>query len=71
MISKDDENEKEIYQEPVISELDDELSDCLTAFVVDDCGIDENVAAFIAMYSDFCGQRGYINWMKSIKSIIE
>jgi len=71
MFSNEDGIEEEAYRGPALSELDEELYECLAVFLRDDCGINENVAAFIAMYSDFCEQREYTNWLNSIKSIIE
>mmetsp|Transcript_7078 Transcript_7078/g.6710 ORF Transcript_7078/g.6710 Transcript_7078/m.6710 type:complete len:289 (-) Transcript_7078:192-1058(-) len=63
-------NKEQLYQGPEYTELAEDLQDMFTAFVQTDCGVDENVAAFISMYADYKEQVEYIQWLKGIKAIV-
>ena len=60
-----------VAQGPEFTELEEDFQDSLVAYVREECGIDEDVAAFISMYADFKEQNSYVNWMKQVKSILE
>ncbi|KAL3921643.1 MAG: hypothetical protein SGILL_002643, partial [Bacillariaceae sp.] len=58
------------YQGPDFVELADELQEQLHIYLHEECGVDEDVAAFIAMYSDYREEMCYVNWLKETQAII-
>ena len=66
MFCNEDCIEGEAYRWPALSELDEQLYKCLAVFLRDDCVINEHVAPFIAMHSDFTRNDGIqIGWIIS------
>ena len=59
------------YQGPEFAELVQELQDELNSFLKVDCGVDENMAAFISMYADYKEQNMYVNWLKGVLSVVK
>lgn len=57
-------------QGPEFTELDVELQEGLNDYVAIDCGVDTDVAAFIAMYADYKEQNEYVKWMKDVQKVI-
>ena len=60
----------DVYQGPEFVELAQDVQDSFTEFVQTDCGVNENVAAFVSMYSDYKEQTEYVDWLNGVKSII-
>lgn len=60
-----------LYQGPEFTELAEDLQESFTKYVVEECGVDENVAAYISMYSDYCEQEEYVSWMKTAIDILD
>lgn len=58
------------YQGPEFFELADDLQQSFQDFVEVDLGIDEDVAAFIAMYADYKEQASYVNFLAASKKIL-
>lgn len=63
----DDDN---LYGGPEFGELAQELQDSLAAYMEDECGVNNDVASFVAMYADYKEQLEYLHWMKSVRSMI-
>lgn len=61
----------DLYRGPVLDDLPEDVRVGLDDYLVEDCGIDEDVAAFVAMYSDHREQAEYIAWLKDLKKIVE
>lgn len=64
-------DDESLYRGPMLEDLPEDLKDALDLFLQEECGVDEDVAAFIAMYSDYREQMEYIRWLKNVKSIID
>jgi len=62
--------ETELYQGPEFTELAVEVQDALNDYVTDDCGVNEDVSAFISMYADYKEQTEYVKWIKQVQRII-
>lgn len=60
-----------LYQGPEFSELAEDLQESFQEYVVKECGIDEDVAAFISMYADYREQVEYVTWMKTAIDILD
>jgi len=60
-----------LYQGPEFSELAEDLQESFAEYVVKECGIDEDVAAFISMYADYREQVEYVTWMKTAIDILD
>ena len=60
-----------LYQGPEFSELAEDLQESFQEYVVKECGIDEDVAAFISMYADYREQIEYVDWMKTAIDILD
>ena len=56
---------------PEYTELAEDLQEALQRYVVNECGVDENVAAYITMYSDYREQEEYLSWMKTAIEILD
>lgn len=59
------------YQGPEFTELAEDLQESFQEYVVQECGVDEDVAAFIAMYADYREQAEYVTWMKTAIDILD
>mmetsp|Transcript_3030 Transcript_3030/g.4367 ORF Transcript_3030/g.4367 Transcript_3030/m.4367 type:complete len:278 (+) Transcript_3030:71-904(+) len=60
-----------LYQGPEFTELAEDLQESFQEYVVKECGIDEDVAAFISMYADYREQVEYVTWMKTAIDILD
>lgn len=60
-----------LYQGPEFNELAEDLQESFKQYVVNECGIDKDVAAFISMYADYREQVEYVNWMKTAVDILD
>ena len=60
-----------LYQGPEFTELAEDLQESFQQYVVQECGVDEDVAAFIAMYADYREQAEYVTWMKTAIDILD
>lgn len=61
---------KSLYEGPDFTDLPEDLQESLTAFVQYECGVDEDVAAFVSMYADYKEQVEYVRWMKGVQSLV-
>lgn len=59
------------YQGPEFTELPEDVQDAFTDLLHTDCGVSSDVAAFIAMYTDFKEQAQYVSFLKQVQSIIQ
>mmetsp|Transcript_806 Transcript_806/g.1277 ORF Transcript_806/g.1277 Transcript_806/m.1277 type:complete len:281 (-) Transcript_806:126-968(-) len=60
-----------LYQGPEFTELAEDLQESFQEYVVKECGIDEDVAAFISMYADYREQVEYVTWMKTAIDVLD
>mmetsp|Transcript_3541 Transcript_3541/g.4691 ORF Transcript_3541/g.4691 Transcript_3541/m.4691 type:complete len:284 (+) Transcript_3541:83-934(+) len=67
--SEDDIENGDVYRGPMIEDLAEDVKEGLDTFLIEDCGVNEDVAAFIAMYADYREQMEYFNWLKNVKDI--
>lgn len=58
-------------QGPEFTELAEDLQESFQKYVVEECGVDESVAAYISMYSDYNEQEEYVSWMKTAINILD
>lgn len=65
------EYDSKIYQGPEFSELPEDFQESMTTFLAEDCGIDNDVAAFVSMYADYKEQVEYMNWLKTLQSYLK
>ncbi|KAG7347217.1 mitochondrial glycoprotein [Nitzschia inconspicua] len=61
---------KQEYQGPDFMELAEELQDQLLIYLEEECGVNSDVASFIAMFSDYREEACYVNWLKETQSIV-
>jgi complement component 1 Q subcomponent-binding protein, mitochondrial len=61
---------KREYQGPDFLELAEELQEELLVFLEEECGVNNDVTAFIAMFSDYREQACYVNWLKETQTIL-
>jgi hypothetical protein len=57
-------------QGPEFTELAEDLQDAFHTYVEKECGVDEDVTAFITMYADYREQEEYVAWMKTANSVL-
>ncbi len=69
--SEESVDDGDLYRGPVLEDLPEDVKDAFDGYLQDVCGVDEDVAAFVAMYADYREQIEYINWLKGVKSIID
>ena len=62
--------ERSQYQGPEFTELAEDLQEAFGAFLESDCGVNSDVASFIAMFSDYREQMQYVQFLKDAQSII-
>jgi len=60
-----------LYQGPDFTELSEDLQESFQNYVVKECGVDVDVVAYIAMYSDYREQEEYVEWMKTAIDILD
>lgn len=63
-------DDEDLYRGPMLEDLPEDVKDSLDAYLEEECGINEDVAAFIAMYADYREQMEYIAWLKNVKNIV-
>lgn len=59
------------YQGPEFSELPEDVKDAFTDFLHSDCGVNSDVAAFIAMHADWKEQTQYVRFLNQVQGIIQ
>ena len=64
-------NDEEFYSGPTLTDLEVDLQESLNSFVIDECGLDENFAAFLNMYADYKEQMEYVQWLKGVHSFVQ
>lgn len=62
--------ERSQYQGPEFTELAEDLQEAFTAYLEKECGVNSDVASFIAMFSDYREQLQYAQFLKDAQSII-
>lgn len=60
-----------VAQGPEFTELAEDLQESFLNYVVNECGVDEEVTAFISMYSDYREQEEYVSFMKTAIDILD
>eukprot|EP00526_Cylindrotheca_closterium_P000956 CAMPEP_0113630666 /NCGR_PEP_ID=MMETSP0017_2-20120614/15935_1 /TAXON_ID=2856 /ORGANISM="Cylindrotheca closterium" /LENGTH=241 /DNA_ID=CAMNT_0000541143 /DNA_START=10 /DNA_END=735 /DNA_ORIENTATION=+ /assembly_acc=CAM_ASM_000147 len=63
--------ESQQYQGPDFVELDEGLQESFSMFLKEELAVDDDVASFIAMQSDYTEQTQYVRFLKDAQSIIE
>jgi complement component 1 Q subcomponent-binding protein, mitochondrial len=61
---------KKEYQGPDFMELDQELQEQLHVYLEEEVGVNNDVAAFIGMFSDYREEACYMNWLKETQTIL-
>lgn len=51
-------------------ELAEELQDALAVYLDEECGVNSDVATFIAMFTDYREEIQYVNFLKQAQSIV-
>ena len=67
----EDMDESQLYQGPDFVELDETLQESFSVFLKEELGVNDDVASFIAMQSDYVEQNQYVQFLKDAQSIIE
>lgn len=62
--------DKSEFQGPEFSELAEDLQEAIAVFLEDGCDVSSDVAAFVAMYTDYKEQLQYVEFLKDARSII-
>eukprot|EP00622_Pseudochattonella_farcimen_P000308 FR734766.1.p1 GENE.FR734766.1~~FR734766.1.p1 ORF type:complete len:178 (+),score=20.99 FR734766.1:259-792(+) len=60
-------DEEAAYSGPEFDELDESLKDAFHEYL-EDLGVNESLAGFIAMYSDHEEQKEYIKWLQDVQT---
>eukprot|EP00578_Thalassiosira_sp_NH16_P004596 CAMPEP_0181131232 /NCGR_PEP_ID=MMETSP1071-20121207/30312_1 /TAXON_ID=35127 /ORGANISM="Thalassiosira sp., Strain NH16" /LENGTH=306 /DNA_ID=CAMNT_0023217405 /DNA_START=150 /DNA_END=1070 /DNA_ORIENTATION=+ len=60
-----------LYQGPEFTELAEDLQESFRTYVTKECGVDDDVTAFVSMYCDYCEQEEYVSWMKTAIDILD
>ena len=58
------------YQGPDFAELAEDVQEAFYSYLEDECGVDSDVAAFVAMSSDHREQSNYVDFLKLAQSIV-
>ena len=58
------------YQGPDFLELAEDLQSAFEVYLVEECGVDSDVAVFIAMYTDYKEQTQYMQFLKDAQSVL-
>ena len=61
---------KPLYQGPDYVELAEDLQAALENYLDEECGVNSDVATFIAMFADYKEEMCYVNWLKETQSIV-
>jgi hypothetical protein len=62
--------EKNQYQGPDFLELSEDLQDAFAKYLEDECAVDSDVSAFVAMYADYQEQMQYAKFLKDAQLIV-
>ena len=58
------------YQGPDFTELAEDLQDALVEYLDEECGVNSDMAAFIAMFADYREEVQYVDFLKQAQSIV-
>jgi hypothetical protein len=58
-------------QGPEFEELAEDLQASFENYVKEECGVDDDVTAFISMYCDYREQEEYVSFMKTAVEILD
>jgi complement component 1 Q subcomponent-binding protein, mitochondrial len=58
------------YQGPEFTELAEDVQDSFQQYLHDVCGINDDVATFVAMYCDYKEQNQYVHFLKEAKTLL-
>jgi hypothetical protein len=58
------------YQGPDFTELTEDLQETMVVYLDEECGVNSDVAAFVAMSSDFREELSYVDFLKQAQSIV-
>jgi len=58
------------YQGPDFTELAEDLQDALVDYLDEECGVNSDMAAFIAMFADYREEVQYVDFLKQAQSIV-
>jgi complement component 1 Q subcomponent-binding protein len=58
------------YQGPEFTELAEDLQDKFLEYLQDDCGVNEDVATFLAMFADFKEEKSYVVFLEDAKTVL-
>ncbi|VEU33326.1 unnamed protein product [Pseudo-nitzschia multistriata] len=61
---------KHEYQGPDFTELAEDLQEGLAEYLDEECGVDSDMAAFIAMFADYREELQYVDFLKQAQSIV-
>ena len=62
--------EKNQYHGPDFLDLAEDLQDAFAKYLEDECAVDSDVAAFVAMYADYQEQMQYVKFLKDAQLVI-
>lgn len=58
------------YQGPDFTELAEDLQEALVEYLDEECGVNADVAAFVAMSADYREEINYVDFLKQAQSIV-
>jgi complement component 1 Q subcomponent-binding protein len=61
---------KPLYQGPDYIELAEDLQAAMENYLDEECGVNSDVATFIAMFADYKEEMCYVNWLKETRSVV-
>lgn len=61
---------EESFRGPDLEELPEDVQKALDGFLVEGCGVDEDVAAFVAMWADYREQVEYVRWLDGVVKVV-
>lgn len=70
-ISSDAEEDGESYRGPILEDLPDDVREEFELYLREECGVDDDVAAFTAMWADYREQAEYVRWLNEVMKIVE
>lgn len=62
--------DESLYQGPEFLELNEQVQEGFHTFLQTDCGVNTDVASFIAMYADYKEQVEYMNFLNQVQGIL-
>ena len=63
-------DEGDTYRGPVLEELDKDFQAELEIFLKEICGINDDLSAFLPMYSDYREQLEYVKWLENFNKVV-